>query len=240
MPSVAGVIAGQGKSVVRRNMLIYYDPFLQQSYPGSGTAVTDLSGSGNNGTLQATPTYNSAAGFFTYNGASSQYISTTTALTNPGPYTISAWFRTSTASGRCIVNFESAQTGTGSTSYDRSLYMGTNGNIYFGNYDGTIDVAVSSTTLNNNVWHYVAGTYGGEGTTMRLYVNGASNATQTSTTYQNYTGYWRIAGYALSGWTNGANGYYTGDIGPVMIYSASLTAEEIAQNFNAMRGRFGV
>lgn len=239
MPSVAGVIAGNGKSVVRRNMYIYYDPYLQQSYPGSGTTVTDLSGNNNNGTLQAAPTYN-AAGYFSYVGASSQYISTTTSIANPGPYTVSAWFRTSTASGRCIVNFENAQTGTGSTGYDRNLYMGTNGNIYFGNYDGTADVAVSTTTLNNNTWHYVAGTYGGEGTTMRLYVNGVSNATQVSTTLQNYSGWWRIGGYALNTWTNGASGYYTGDIGPVMIYSASLTAEEIAQNYNAMRGRFGV
>lgn len=242
MPSVAGVIAGSGRSIVRRNMYIYYDPRLSQSYSGSGTTLNDLSGNANNGTLQATPTYTATPGYFSFVGASAQYISTTTAIANPFPYTVSVWFRTTTASGRNIVNFESNQTGAGSSSYDRMLNIGSDKLLRFGNYDGTTDVAVNNIAMTDGVWHYAAGTYGGEGTTMRLYIDGASVATATSNNSQNFTGYWRIAGTRATSWPTGmsGDGYYTGDIGPVMIYSVALTAAEIAQNFNAMRDRFNV
>lgn len=240
MPTVAGVIASQGKSIVRDSMTLFYDFSLSQCYPGSGTTVTDLSGGSNNGTLQATPTFTNT-GHFSFVGASSQYISTATSFTNPGPYTVAVWFRTSTASGRNMINFENTQTGTTATGYDRMLNMGTTGVVRFGNYDGTTDVAVSPTTLNNGAWHYAVGTYGGESTTMRLYIDGASVATATSTTTQSYTGWWRIAGYKAASWPTGmGDGYYTGDIGAVMVYSKGLTAAEVSQNFEAMRGRFNV
>jgi hypothetical protein len=35
-------------------------------------------------------------------------------------------------------------------------------------------------------------------------------------------------------------GCFPGDVGPAMIYNRALTAAEVRQNFNAMRGRFGV
>jgi hypothetical protein len=43
---------------------------------------------------------------------------------------------------------------------------------------------------------------------------------------------------------NGANpsgaGCFPGDIGPAMIYDRALTATEVQQNFNAIRGRYGI
>jgi hypothetical protein len=42
------------------------------------------------------------------------------------------------------------------------------------------------------------------------------------------------------GHSNLNNNYWQGDIGPVKIYNRSLSREEMLQNFNAHRGRYGV
>jgi hypothetical protein len=75
---------------------------------------------------------------------------------------------------------------------------------------------------------------------MRLYVDGISNATTTATSPQNYSGYWRISSYKLTAWTSAADGYFTGNIAQVLVYNRALSAEEVSQNFNDLRGRYGI
>jgi hypothetical protein len=41
-------------------------------------------------------------------------------------------------------------------------------------------------------------------------------------------------------WTRGENVYTSGDVYFVKIYNRTLTVQEIQQNFNALRGRYGV
>ena len=51
-----------GPKIVTDGLVLCLDAAIGKSYPGSGTSWTDLSGNGNNGTLQNTPTFNSANG----------------------------------------------------------------------------------------------------------------------------------------------------------------------------------
>ena len=46
-----------GSSIVRNGLLMYLDAGIANSYPGSGTTWTDLSGNSLNGTLTNGPTY---------------------------------------------------------------------------------------------------------------------------------------------------------------------------------------
>jgi hypothetical protein len=232
-----GVFAGP--EINESGLVLALDAGNTKSYPGSGTAWTDLSGRGNTGTLTNGPTYSSVnGGFFTFNGTNNE-VTTTTQFTNPQTFSIGVWFKTSTASGKKIIGFENAQTGTASVNFDRMIYMGTDGKLYFGIFDSTFRLATSSSTYTDNNWHYVMGTYGGEGTTMRLYVDGVSVATATATPVS-FTGYWRIGGYKLAGWTNASDGYFTGSISNFVVYNKALSATEVRQNFNALRGRFGI
>ncbi|NBP16615.1 LamG domain-containing protein, partial [bacterium] len=167
-------------------------------------------------------------------------VTTTTLYTNPQTFSIGAWFKTSSASGKKIIGFESSQTGTGSASYDRQIYVGSDGKLYFGINDTTISTlkyATSTFTYNDNNWYYVVGTY--SGTAMTLYVNAALVATNTASVAQNFNGYWRIGGYRATGWTNGSDGYFPGSIGAVHVYNVGLTSTQVLQNFNAHRGRYG-
>jgi hypothetical protein len=228
---------------VRDGLVLYLDAANARSYPRTGLNWFDRSGNGNNGTLTSGPTYSSANfGSLVFDGTNDE-VTTTTQFSNPQTYSIGAWFKTSTASGKKIVGFEIDQTGTGSNFYDRLLYIGTDGKIYFGVFDtsnNTTKTASSPSTYADNNWHNIVGTYDSGGTTMELYVDGVSVDTETAITAISYSGYWRIASYALGGWTSGSNGYFTGNIAQVSIYNRALTATEVAQNYNALRGRFSI
>jgi len=231
------------QSIVSSGLTSYYDAGTPISYSGSGSTWTDLSGAANTGTLQNSPTYSyDAGGAFTFNGTNNE-VTTASLRTNPQTFSIGAWFKTSSASGKKIIGFESNQTGTASASYDRQIYVGSDGKLYFGINDTTISTlkyAISPLTYIDNNWYYVVGTYGNNGTTMELYVNGASVATGTASVAQNFNGYWRIAGYKTTGWTNGSDGYFPGSIGAVHVYNVGITSTQVLQNFNVHRGRYGV
>ena len=53
---------GHGPTVVTNGLVLALDAADRNSYPGSGTAWTDISGRGNTGTLTNGPTYSSANG----------------------------------------------------------------------------------------------------------------------------------------------------------------------------------
>ena len=225
-------------ALVTDNLITHYD-FGNGSYSGSGTTLTDLSGNGNNGTLQAAPTYSALeGGTFLLNGTS-QYISTTTSFVNPLAQTQCIWFKTTSAAGRKLCGLENAQTGTGATSYDRMIYVGTDGKVYAGVYDGAVRTAISNTTLNNNIWHHAVFTF--TGTLCTLYIDGfPQTTTATSVAVGAFTGWYRIGSYATTSWTNGASGYFSGTIGPFQLYNRVLTSDEVSMNFNEGRIRFGV
>jgi len=198
---------------------------------GTSTTAGDFSGNGNHGTLQsfanpATAISGWGAGRFgnglNFDGTN-DYISTTKQYTNPQTFTISGWFKTTSANGRKIVGFETAQTGTASAKYDRHIYMGTDGKIYFGWFPGTVVTVVSTNTLNDGKWHHFLATH--NGSTGQLFIDGVSQGTNSGTP-QSYSGYWRIGGYKLATWTNAGDGYFDGAIDDVRIYDKVLSTEE--------------
>jgi hypothetical protein len=225
-------------SLVTSNLITHYD-FGNGSYSGSGTALTDLSLNGNNGTLQAAPTYSALqGGTFLLNGTS-QYISTTTSFANLQAQTQCIWFKTTSTAGTKLCGFENTQTGTGTTSYDRMIYVGTDGKVYAGVYDGAVRLAVSNTALNNNIWHHAVFTF--TGTLSTIYIDGvAQTTTAASSASSAYTSWCRIGSYAAAGWTSASSGYFSGTIGPFQLYNRALTNAEVLQNFNAGRERFGI
>ncbi len=113
-----------------------------------------------------------------FNGSSAQM--TTSFLTeDPTTFTLSLWFKTSSKSGHKMIGFEKDQTGTNSENYDRSLYVGTDGKVYFGWWIGSASTIASTKTLTDNVWHQAVATY--SGTTGTLYIDGVSQGSLAAT-----------------------------------------------------------
>jgi hypothetical protein len=99
---------------------------------------------------------------------------------------------------------------------------------------GGVDTNIASPNIHPlNTWIHCVGTY--DGTTMRIYENGIETNSKAQTG-------------ALGITTNTAKiGCYTptsysidGEIAIVKIHNTTLTADEIKQNFNATKGRFGL
>ena len=85
-----------GPSIITQGLVLALDAADRNSYPGTGTAWTDLSGNGNNGTLTNGPTYNSANGGSIVFDGSNDYVnfSYNSSLNIGGlNITLSSWVR---------------------------------------------------------------------------------------------------------------------------------------------------
>ena len=214
-----------------------YDPATYTN----GTTLVDQSGCNNNGTIVAnTPVQTSLPARFQLNqSGSGQYFYQSASFSNPTVFSIGVWFKTTTTSATKIIGFVQ-NTGTGETSYDRHIYIGRDGKLYYGIYNNSPYTAVSTKVVNDGKWHFALATQNGAAGT--LYVDTATAVTLTATP-QNYSGYWKIGGYKLSGWSDAsgaiADGDWVGDIGKVYIYSGTqITASAVSTLYNDSKSSY--
>ena len=100
---------------------------------------------------------------------------------------------------------------------------------------GTISVPVFGNVNSISLGEWVYGIVTFDGGTIKLYQNGELINTATSfTNYPNSLDNW------YSGHQDDNNHYMDGYISSVFLYLKTLTAEEVSQNFNAQRSRFGM
>ena len=64
-----------------------------------------------------------------------------------------------------------------------------------------------------------------------LYIDGVLQGTGSNAA-QSFTGYWRIGSYVMSGWTSGADGYFTGQIDEVRVSNIARSAAWIQTEYN--------
>src|SRR6266536_3234861 len=162
---------------------------------------------------------------------------------NPQVCTIECWFKTTTNTGGKLVGFGSSQTGM-SANYDRHVYMMNDGQVVFGVYAGKIVAIESPRSYNDGQWHHVVAVLG-PSTGMVLYMDGQNVGTNSTTSAQAYTGYWRVGGDNLKGgwkldpWTNvqgltSPNSYYfQGSIDEVAVYGYAFGASRVAEHYAA-------
>jgi prepilin-type N-terminal cleavage/methylation domain-containing protein len=194
---------------------------LDEGVGGNGTVIKDLSGNGNNGTLQnstgwSTDTPTETGYSASFNG-NNNYIDVpdSSSMNFAGDITISAWIKPDTVGGgtwRSILG----KRGTG-TNYEMTLNA-TGGNLLW--YNGTIYNSSFIPPLNK--WTHVAGVI--SGTTLTLYADGKA--------VSSFTGVSPVVGLlgntfaiARSGNISGQN--FSGLIDSVRIYSKSLVASDV-------------
>jgi len=187
----------------------------------TGTTVTDASGRNNTGTI--TGATRSAAGKF---GGALSFNGTSNVVTVPDAdvldlttgMTLEAWVRPSALGSlwRTVILKEQP----GNLIY--ALYAGDGLGRPAADVFTTADLGFSGpTALTLDTWIHLAATY--DGTTQRLYVNGAQVATRATTgAIRASTGVLRIGGNNI--WTNE---WFAGLIDEVRVYNKALTAAEI-------------
>ena len=210
-----------------------FDVINPRCFLGSGINLVDISGNSHGGSFESTTTVSN--GYISFAGTSDLRIAG--AYTGPSIFSVGVWFNTSTASGCKLIGYESNQSGTASTTYDRHFAVDTTGRLYWG-MNTTLQNVFSYGVVNNGTWHYACVTCNNG--TLSHYLDGVLVGTSISIA-QSYVGYWRVGGYRLATWPNSIDGYFIGSVSIIQICNTTvLTAEQIAQNFNAYRGRYGV
>ena len=230
--------------IITDGLVLALDAGNTKSYPGSGTTWSDLSGNGNTGTLANGVGYNSNnGGSLSFDGVD-DHVSFSSAselqFLNRLPYTLEVWMYPTANPGAStwtgIFNRES-NAGSGRDGYNIYLNGNTNQTLYLATerfQSGTgnaIGQTFSDASL-LNIWHHVVATY--DGTTLRLYRNGEQLNSATS------TGNITNTSQTLEIGKRGGGSYYNGRLTGQKIYNRALTASEIQQNFNALRGRFSI
>jgi PKD repeat protein len=162
----------------------------------------------------------------------SGYLTTPKAEKSPNNFTVESWVKTTSTDGGKIIGFGNAATGT-SGSYDRQVYMGNDGKIWFGVYTGSTATVTSSKSYNDGTWHHVAASLSPSG--MKLFVDGKVVGSRTDVTQgQEFMGYWRIGGDNLGGWPGQPNNsYLTGNIDEVAVYGTALTQDQLVAHYVA-------
>jgi hypothetical protein len=232
---------GYNPKVVRNGLVLFLDAANRKSFANTGTTWTDMSGSNNNGIIYNAPTYNSS-GFITFNGSSQQVgFANTSSLRFEGtlPYTLSVWCNITADPGPSSwarIMDRDNDPGTGRSGYNFYVNQtgGTNLQIFSERQcpaggGGSVGITVPTSTF-LNTWNNFVITY--DSTNLIMYRNGVivSGPAALSGSIVNAS-----ATYSL--FLYGSN---RGHIAANMVYNRALSAAEVSQNFNAMRGRFNI
>jgi hypothetical protein len=232
---------GYGPRVVTDGLVLALDAGDTNSYPGSGTTWTDLSGNGYNGTLTNMDGANldsANGGSLTFDGTN-EYVELSTITLLRASSTISAWIN--------IDDFTTGKTSTGRTFIRRT---GFNFNNLFAFYNGGYSFEtdtnsnpheisgrqngnISSSAISAGSWFHFSLVF--DSNTFYGYVNGVLTG---SASLANNLFFDRIGDG--SNFTDSYPAYMKGKISNFTVYNRALTASEIQQNFNALRGRFGI
>jgi hypothetical protein len=226
--------------IITNGLVLYLDAGNRRSYPGSGTVWSDLSTNNNNATLTNGPTFdNNSLGSIVFDGTN-DYITLGNISTldmGTDTRTISMWLKTNSSSGMAVAS--KYQTDTVESGWLINIVNGKINSLWK-NSGGTGISHTSTNSVNDNKWHEVVVVFRRSGIAMTIYIDGIldSNSSNVTGTIGNNTR--AVLFGAVHTPTNVIVPQYAGNISISKIYNKELIANEILQNFNAFRGRFGV
>jgi len=229
-----------GPNVIEDGLVLALDAGNTKSYPGSGTSWSDLSGNGNDATLTNGPTYDSlGGGCFDFDGSNDfAEVSDNSTLDMETAWSIETWCRREGSPGgatfaKIISKWEN---------YFLALDFSNGANIY-----GCVGTGTGHTCLGNgterdnelplNAWAHLMITYSESSGVARIYYNGTQieswNASATASSNSPLS----IGCRSQSGVQDQ---YFNGKISVARVYNKALTASEVTQNYNALKGRFSL
>lgn len=226
-----------GGRIVKDGLRVYLDAGNPESYIPNSTIWQDMSENRYSGELLNGPTFvNQNTGYISFDGSNDWfYLNPESAGSDTGIYTVEVW---------CLSSLNSSGFQRGNDGFGN----GWNFSIGTFNYgDGTIrpyvalngdlpfdTITWSNNSIPNNTWVNVVGVWRPT-ISLDLYLNGIfenTTNTPTITTLRSST----------LGWIMGrqGSGYYQPRISIAKVYDRALSAQEVLQNYNALKGRYGL
>jgi hypothetical protein len=218
-----------GPDIITDGLILHLDAANSKSYPGSGTVWADLSGNNRNGILTNGVGYSAIdSGFLTFDGVNDHVDHTNNSIIN-NIVAIDIWFYITNTNNILLIC-------AGDNTYNSSLWNwslfaccspGTSNNLL-----GRADAGGSGFNLGNinnvylNRWNNITIIRN----TGQFYRNGILLGTSTTSILSNKA--LRIGGMP--------GAYFAGRIASIKLYSTSLSPIEVRQNYDALKGRFGL
>ena len=223
--------------IITTNLVLNLDAGDSNSYVGSGTTWTDLSGEGNNGTINGA-TYNSGnGGYFDFDGTndSISFTYSDDFAFGTGDFTIEAWVRfDNTGDGGTIA--ETRENAVGNPARE-GLGFGMRSNritIWSGVTNSFIIDKTLSLSL--DAWHHVI--VSRSSGTLKSYVNKVEETSSSNT--HNFTRRNLFIGRNINDSSTGGTNWGNQDQALLRIYKGKGFSEsEVLRNYNATKSRFG-
>lgn len=227
------MLAASRQGIVTSDLRLHLDAGNLASYPGSGTTWTDIGPNGLNGTLTNGPTYDSNNGGSIVFDGSNDYVTcgTSSLLDIVGAISIDAWIYPTGWGVNGVGRILDRRVSASNLGWSFLLQQ-PNSAISFQQNSAT-GVNSTSNVISLNTWIHVAVTY--DATNVRFFINGAFT-NSGALTVGNSAG-------SIScniGNRNELDRSFAGRIASVALYARALSDAEVAKNFNAKRGRYGL
>ena len=231
-----------GPTIVTDDLVLALDAADKNSYPGSGTTWFDVSGNSNNGTLVNGPTYSTSNNGILQLDGTNDLISAPSCNTLGGlsEQALEIWVKTpGLGSGQSIG-------GLICPDYGQISYIDSGGNVIYyiystdGGYPGVYLFSNSTSGVNifDNKWHHIVCTRGNS--EYNIYVDGISRASGYGGGSWSGANIWSGMNTSIGNNPNNVGYLFNGSIGLTKIYRKYLSQQEIQQNFNATKTRFGL
>ena len=224
-----------GPDIVENGLTLFLDASNIRSYPGSGTTWSDLSGNGNNFSLINGPTFSAAnLGSIVFDGTNDYLQISSLVWDYNNNFTTQFWFTPSSLGGANGYGlFFNGNPGLNTNrvqiagTSDGSIYLNTVGSSLGDNF-----VSAAGLVSVGNWYNFAAVRSSG---VITVYLNGVSVASgnvnyAVSQQSNLYVGFVR---------SSGALWYLNGRMSSILINNRSLSVNEVLQNYNATKSRFG-
>lgn len=264
---MAGRIANQG-NIVQNGLLFSVDPSKVDSYPRTGNIITNITNTSITGSLINGPVFDpneygsifldGVNDYIELNQFRDYMFSCTSAKSNQnivGAQTINLWIKiSSTAASTSVALSFTDNTLSNYAVLGVGNFTGAYADESFGIIilDGITGISVQvyvrkgTTFYYDNKWHNFVYTTSATGN--KVYVDGVEEAvtyaagnTSTNSVFNPHNIGRTNVGFLLGArWFGGVNLYTRSNCGYFSVYDRALTQSEVTQNYNAIKGRYGL
>jgi len=223
--------------IVTDNLILYFDAKNPKSYVGSGTSVNDLAKSGEIWAMTPEITMGTKGFNFPLNTNQKKLLTTNSfSLGTSGDLTFTWWCKLSNGGASYPSLF--FDRGQGATPFVWVYVSGTNLTIQAAN-GTTYSANASSSFFTLDTWTYTTIVFSySTDSSIIFYRNGTAVTTQTSQGLRLFPDQVTTKNVGCYGTNTGHN--WTGEIATMGLYNRALTPTEIKQNYDALKGRFGL
>lgn len=234
-------ISRYGKSTIISGSLLNYNISDTVCYPGTGTAVTDLSGTNNSATIVGGVTFTSANGGALVLNGTNGYINAGNVL-NPGTtsYTINMWAKMTSLTG--VRPFMSKGSQSSLTSGIIIYWSSSNNSITIRCVSSSLEYAFASVPF-TNISNYVQITMviDRETNLLKGYLNGSDLGWSGTNDITGFTSITTSSSLYLGATGTPSLVYaFQGNIAQTQIYRRALSDAEILENFNNNKAQYGL